>query len=74
MQTPEHTLDGHRLIVLDKGNIQAGFRHIPLAVGLHKVAPVIAMNGRGNNAKALDAAYIFLNCNLTHGYTSISFR
>ena len=72
MQTPQHTLAGHRLVVLDKMDVNACFLHIPQAVGLHKVAPVVAVDSGGDDAEAFNTAQIFFNSNLSH--YAISFR
>ena len=51
VQTPQHTLCGHRLIVLHKVDVNASFLHIFLVVGFHEIATSITMNSRLNNTK-----------------------
>ena len=66
VQSAQHALCGHRLIVLHKVDIDASFLHIFFVVGFHEISTSITMNSRLNNTESLDAAYIFLNFNLSH--------
>ena len=61
-------------ITLDEMDMDAVFLHVPLAVGLQKIAPAVTMDSRGNHAQAFDAYHVLFNGNLTHIYPSISFK
>ena len=66
VQTTQYALCGHGLVILYEVDVNASFLHIFFVVGFHEIATGITMNSRFNNAKALDATYIFLNFNLSH--------
>ena len=50
MQASQNTFGGHGLVVLYKGDVQSRLLHIPLAVGFHKISPVVSVDSRGNHA------------------------
>ena len=66
VQAAQHAPDGHGLIVLHKADVNSRLPHIPLAVGLHKIAARIAVDGGRYHAKPLYSAHVFLNSYLTH--------
>ena len=66
VQPTKHAFHTHRLIILNKVNVNARFLHIFFVVSFHEIATGIAMNRRLDHTKSFDAAYIFLNFNLSH--------
>ena len=66
MQSAKDALDRHALIILHEDHIQTGLAHIVLVVGLHKIAAVITVNGRLDDAKSLNTAHVFFYSNLSH--------
>ena len=66
MQSAQYTLDGHRLVILYKLDIESGFFHFPFIVGLHKVSAGIPVYGRCNHTQPFDTADIFFHCYLSH--------
>ena len=66
VKTTKNTLSTHRLVVLNKVNIDTSFFHITLAVCFHKISTVIAVNSRSDDTKSFDTCDILFNCNLSH--------
>ena len=52
----QNTLSRHKLVILDKLNMDSSLFHIFLAAGLHKAAPVISINHRPNDTKAFNVS------------------
>ena len=66
VQSSQYALGGAGLIVLYKVNMDPSLFHVSLGVSLHEVSTIIAVNGRGDDAKPFNAAYILFYCNLSH--------
>ena len=67
MKSPQNPLHRHGLIVLHEDHIQPVFRHIPLIVGLHKVAAAVPVDGGFDDVKPFDGA--LGNFDLSHSVT-----
>ena len=66
MQASQCSFCGHGLVILYEMNINACLFHISFVVGFHEITTLVTMNGRFYDTKAFDAAYVFLNFDLSH--------
>ena len=65
-EAPQDALGAHTLVVLNEGDGKACLLHIPLAVGLHEIAPGIAMDSGCDHTQPLDSVDVSFDGYLSH--------
>ena len=75
MQSTEHALGAHALVVLYKYHIQTLLMHVVLVIGLYEIAAAVAMYCRLDYKKSLDRGFGYFDLShLNTPYSAISFR